>query len=165
MSKQVFLWGLGPSATANVKNRVSSCTGFNQAKDREKTRFFLFFSWFFLLVGFCFFSRKNQEKTEKKPRKNQEKTEKNQDLLSLEFFCFFLGFFLVFSRFFLEFWYVFFTCFFLFFFNIFSSQMVERCWVLLNVYTNTHGHCLYLIHNQGQLHDTVSHYGCRLSME
>ena len=101
-------------ATANVKNRVSSCTGFNQAKDREKTRFFLFFSWFFLLVGFCFFSRKNQEKTEKKPRKNREKTEKNQDLLSLEFFCFFLGFFLVFSRFFLGF--------FLFFSNIFQAK-------------------------------------------
>ena len=100
--------------TANVKNRVSSCTGFNQAKDREKTRFFLFFSWFFLLVGFCFFSRKNQEKTEKKPRKNREKTEKNQDLLSLEFFCFFLGFFLVFSRFFLGF--------FLFFSNIFQAK-------------------------------------------
>ena len=43
--------------------------------------------------------------------------------------------------------------------------MVERCWVLLDVYTNTHCHCLYLIHNQGQLHDIVSHYGCRVSME
>ena len=123
---------------------------FQSSQRPRKNSIFLVFFLVFSSCWFLFFfqekPRKNREKTKKKTRKNRE----NQNLLSLEFF-------LVFSRFFLGF--------FLFFSKIFLSQMVERCWVLLDVYTNTHCHCLYLIHSQGQLYDFVSHYGCRLSME